>query len=256
MVDSRYSTLIIIEGEQCERAFFKKFVDFLRTEKNTEIVSFSNDIYELYKHIVELGDTDTKSVILNYCKIDDKTRKKLRETKFVNIYLVFDLDIQDGYENEREIKLKQVAEMLSFFNDETGDYGKLLVNYPMMESYRHLDLDNPNSLNGKAVEVDNYFLSHEYKCLVGQEGTKKNIGQYNSNDFYNTALAHLSQANLLLHGEFKKPNHKQYEEVIKIGNIHSKQSDQILNNNKMFVLNTSIFIFSEFYPNMINAKGQ
>ena len=57
-----------------------------------------------YKHIEELGETTTKDVILNYCDLDDKTRQLLKVTKFVYTYLVFDLDLQDGNEDERKVK--------------------------------------------------------------------------------------------------------------------------------------------------------
>ena len=161
MADSRYNTLLIIEGESCEKAFFDKFIKTIKADKNITIIPFCNDIYELYKHIEELGETTTKDVILNYCDLDDKTRNLLKETKFVYTYLVFDLDLQDGNEDKWKEKLEQVDKMLNLFNNET-EYGKLFVNYPMMESYRHFDITNPNTLNNKSVVVDNEILSAKH----------------------------------------------------------------------------------------------
>ena len=253
MADSRYNTLLIIEGESCEKAFFDKFIKTIKADKNITIIPFCNDIYELYKHIEELGETTTKDVILNYCDLDDKTRQLLKETKFVYTYLVFDLDLQDGNEDERKEKLKQVDNMLNLFNNET-EYGKLFVNYPMMESYRHFDITNPTTLNNKSVVVDNEILTH-YKELVGKEGSNKNVNKYTSKDFYTITLAHLMQANLLVNGQFKKPNSIDYVDLIDIANINKKQSNLILKKKKMLVLNTSTFLYSEFYDKILKSKN-
>ena len=253
MADSRYNTLLIIEGESCEKQFFDKFIKTINADKNITIIPFCNDIYELYKYIEELGETTTKDVILNYCDLDDKARKLLKDTKFVYTYLVFDLDIQDGGEDERKEKLEHVTQMVNLFNNET-EYGKLFVNYPMMESYRHFDITNPDTLANKSVIVDNDILTH-YKELVGQEGTNKNVSKYTSNDFYTITLAHLMQANLLLNGQFKKPNMTNYVDLIDIANINKKQSDLILKKKKMLVLNTSTFLYSEFYDTILKSKN-
>ena len=255
MADSRYNTLLVIEGETCEQNFFDKFSKIIKSEKNIEIIPFCNDIYELYKHIKELGETTTIDVILHYCDIDAETRNKLKTTKFVNTYLVFDLDIQDGSPVDRKQKLGDVAEMLKLFNDETGEYGKLFINYPMMESYRHFDFTNQNTLEGKTIEVENDELT-QYKERVGREGTNKNINNYASNDFCNITVAHLKQANLLINNKFIKPSQTEYENnIIDIQKIHEKQSSLILNDNKMLVLNTSSFIYSEFYPSILKSKN-
>ena len=253
MADSRYNTLLIIEGESCEKQFFDKFIKTINADKNITIIPFCNDIYELYKYIEELGEPPTKDVILNYCDLDDKARKLLKDTKFVYTYLVFDLDIQDGGEDERKEKLEHVTQMVNLFNNET-EYGKLFVNYPMMESYRHFDITNPDTLANKSVIVDNDILTH-YKELVGQEGTNKNVSKYTSKDFYTITLAHLMQANLLLNGQFKKPNMTNYVDLIDIANINKKQSDLILKKKKMLVLNTSTFLYSEFYDTILKSKN-
>ena len=253
MADSRYNTLLIIEGESCEKAFFNKFIKTIKADKNITIIPFCNDIYELYKNIEELGETTTKDVILNYCELDNKTRQLLNETKFVYTYLVFDLDLQDGNEDERKEKLEQVNKMLNLFNNET-EYGKLFVNYPMMESYRHFDITNPNTLNNKSVVVDNEILTH-YKELVGQDGSTKNVNKYTSKDFHTITKAHLMQANLLVNGQFKKPNPKEYVDLIDIANINKKQGNLILKKKKMLVLNTSTFLYSEFYDTILKSKN-
>ena len=63
------------------------------------------------------------------------------------------------------------------------------------------------------------------------------------------------QANLLLNNKFVKPSKLEYEQIIDIKNLHTKQSENILKQNYMVVLNTSSFIYSEFYPNILNSRN-
>lgn len=254
MVDSRYNTLLIIEGEQCEKNFFDKFIEIVKADKNIKIVKFCNDVYELYKKIDDLVYTTTKDVILKECQLDDQTRGELENTQFVYTYLIFDLDLQDGQEEEHQAKLQQVAKMLKVFADETGDYGKLFVNYPMMESYRHLNLDNLDTLYNKSVTADNNVLTR-YKDRVSKEGTNKNVKHYTSHDFCNITMAHLKQANLLLNGKFAKPTPQEYQEIIDIAKIHNKQSQRIIDENEMLVLNTSTFMYSEYNSNILKSRN-
>lgn len=254
MVDSRYNTLLIIEGEQCEKNFFDKLIEIIRVDKNIKIVKFCNDIYELYKKIEDLQYTTIKNVILKELQLDEQTREELSSTKFVYTYLIFDLDLQDGQKEEHQSKLQQVAKMLQVFNDETGDYGKLFVNYPMMESYRHFDFENQETLCNKCEIADNSVLT-KYKDRVSKEGTNKSIKQYTSYDFYNITIAHLKQANLLMNGTFTKPTSQEYQDLMDIAQIHNKQTQRIKDKNEIMILNTSTFIYSEYNSNIIKSKN-
>ena len=73
MADSRYNTLLIIEGESCEKAFFDKFIKTIKADKNITIIPFCNDIYELYFD-------NAKCSNLKYAQLTDD--KKLAD-KFV-----------------------------------------------------------------------------------------------------------------------------------------------------------------------------
>ena len=60
---------------------------------------------------------------------------RLNSSDFSEIYLFFDYDFQNKNLELAEIN-RQLKEMLSKFNDET-EYGKLYINYPMIESIRY-----------------------------------------------------------------------------------------------------------------------
>jgi len=255
MVDSQYNTLLIIEGESYEKKFFDKFISIISENKDIKIVPFKNNIYSLYRKITRDYDgfTTTKDVILEHCKMTEEERNVIKNTKFVNTFLVFDLDLQDKNDRQRELLLNRVKKMLELFSDETGYYGKLFINYPMMESYRHFYFSDIKSLKNKQVESTQEVLTN-YKNIVDKEGTNKNVKQYKINDFYKIALAHLCQANMLLNGKFRKPSKEEYNDIIEIQNIHEKQMTLILQKNYMVVLNTSSFLYAEYYPNMLKTK--
>lgn len=253
MVPSNNNTLIIVEGE-LEKEFFDRFSEVIKKDKNIEVIPFRNNIYKLYNKIKELGETTTIDVIKHCFKIDDDIKQKINTTKFVSIYLIFDLDVQDGYIDEKEKNLNIATKMLELFNDETGEYGKLFINYPMMESFKDFKFSNYETLNGKTIKAEYESLIH-YKETVGKEGTTKDVNSYNLNDFYIINSAHLMQANLLINNKFTKPTMDEYENIIDINKIHEKQLCKISNENRMLILNTSSFIYSEFYPQTLQKKN-
>jgi len=256
MVDLRYNTLLIIEGERCEKDFFTKFTQLIGADKNIKMIPFCNDIYELYKQIKKLGQdvTSTKEILLSNPNISEENKNILRSTKFVYIYLVFDLDLQNDFKDKHCNNLTKISNMLKLFNDESGFFGKLIVNYPMMESYRHFYFSNTESLKNKRVKSTNDVLT-KYKQTVGNEGTNTNVNKYTLSIFDKIAKAHCMQANLLLNDNFKKPSSKEYEALINMEKIHNKQSQHILKYESMFVLNTFYILYGDFYPKAINARN-
>lgn len=64
---------------------------------------------------------------------------KLANGDFSEIYLIFDFDCQAPQYDDEKLQI-----MLDFFDNET-EHGKLYINYPMIESFKHFksipDLD-------------------------------------------------------------------------------------------------------------------
>ncbi len=255
MEDSRYNTLLIVEGEKCEYKYFSKFASLISKDRRIKVVPFCNDIYEIYKSIKELdGDTTTIDVLLYCLNLNDDQKEILIKNKFVYIYLVFDLELQnDRIENQKD-SLSKIEEMLNLFNNETSEYGKLFINYPMMESYRHFKIDDAMTLENKTITSTNEVLIN-YKNIVGMEGDNKNIYSYTLNDFYNICKAHLMQAMLLTTNCFKIPSINDYYEHLLPINLHLAQQEIILKKKIMLVLNTSSFIYAEFYQGVSNKKN-
>lgn len=254
MVDLKDNTLIIIEGELTEQAFFSKLISFIAKEKNILFVPYKNNIHNLYKSIEKLDfDTTTIDIITKSFNLSDETKRQLTAQKFVNTYLIFDLDLHDDSSETYTEKIEKVTKLAGLFNDELGEYGKLLINYPMMESYKDFNINDPDTIKNKEISTDLEDLKN-YKTTVNKSSNNKHISDYNSNDFKNIALAHLKQANLLVNKNFKKPTKEEYFGLLpKI--ILNEQENMIILKQKMFVLNTSSFLYAEFFHKFLDSQN-
>ena len=103
--------------------------------KPEDIIIYTTNIYQLYKLIVdkygdEWFDIDVDLPFIVGEKL--KMRETLHKVDFMNILLIFDYERHDPFFSEEKINHLQ-----QYFHDST-DVGKLYINYPMVESYKHL----------------------------------------------------------------------------------------------------------------------
>lgn len=130
--------LFVFEGENREPELFATIQKMFFPRDNERITySFGNNIYELYNELSKLDDAgDLVSLLQERCSGQaDNPFEGLNSSDFSEIYLFFDYDFQNKNLELAEIN-RQLKEMLSKFNDET-EYGKLYINYPMIESIRY-----------------------------------------------------------------------------------------------------------------------
>ena len=130
--------LFVFEGKEREPQLYRA-IESLFFPKETDVIvcSFENNIYELYRQIVQLGEgADIVSVLRE--QLDGREYNPLKDisasSAFAEIYLFFDYDLHHCLPLD-EIN-RQLREMLVMFDDETAN-GKLYINYPMIESIRH-----------------------------------------------------------------------------------------------------------------------
>lgn len=138
-VRKRRQNLLIVEGHhEKNRLFWLIFKCFPEIAINMdEIWIYGTNIYQLYGDIVreygedwakENEDIDLPFVISKKQHPDDLCYKE----DFTNIILVFDYERHDT-----NFSGKKILEMQRCFAD-AADMGRLYINYPMIESYRHL----------------------------------------------------------------------------------------------------------------------
>lgn len=167
--------LFVFEGENREPTLFKT-LEYLYFSQNKQIriCSYKNNIYDLYKRMTETDEPEDIITILKKKLIADKDnplKEIRRRSDFSQIYLFFDYDNHNN--KEQEVSDAQIQEMLNFFNDESSDFGKLFINYPMVESIYYAKNELPDK--DYHTYTSPILLGKKFKEKVNQESFYKNL---------------------------------------------------------------------------------
>ena len=168
-VRKRSQNLLIVEGHhEKNRLFWLIIKCFPEININMdEIWIYGTNIYQLYNDIVkEYGEEwaeENEDIDLPFVISKKQYPDKLRyKEDFTNIVLVFDYERHDTNFSEEKI-----LEMQRCFVD-PADMGKLYINYPMIESYRHLCQLPDGDFAERKIAVS-LQPGKEYKALVERE---------------------------------------------------------------------------------------
>lgn len=225
--------LFICEGEETERKFCNLIIDryFIDNKKPKEYVAFGANIYSLYDEMSKDRDLDIIELIREKAKLkkDMATYEKLTMGGFDEVYLIFDYDF-----HAPQYSFEKILEMAEFFDNETEN-GKLYINYPMMESFKHF-----KSIPDK--DFNNYKISKEeclkYKKIVGDVSCIKHF-----NDITLPILGIMIKQVLDKYGFISKKklnNYETYLNEFSQSNLLHLQNKSLSKDGKIFVLNTSI----------------
>lgn len=228
--------LFVVEGERTEPRLLKRLVKVMRTFENYEIFSYNTNIHKMLEGMFIGDEIDSDLDFLEYLrsrKCGEEERKTLSRS-FSDIFLIFDLDPQDQKHNPD--RLKKAAE---FFSDSTEN-GKLYINYPMLESYRHIpNLDDLSYLNVRIKKED----ICRYKEIASKEGTPQlsNISKIDESMMLRMIMLNLIKANLIINGGRCIPDPKSYIEDITQSALLLKEYEAYSTEEGLFVLNTCLF---------------
>ena len=130
--------LFVFEGKKREPDIFRT-LDYLFFSKDQTIVcSFGNNIYELYRQLIELGGAGEIVSLLREKNKDNPESpfgQGVKSSDFSETFLFFDYDFQNRNLTLDQMN-SQLLEMLEVFRAETNN-GKLYINYPMIEAIRY-----------------------------------------------------------------------------------------------------------------------
>lgn len=249
--------LLITEGDKTEYNFFKNL--FEKFEIKVQIFSVGCNIYSLYQYVCKYDKNvnikfAVKDLIRKKNSLDEETEEIL-SLNFAYTYLVFDMDI---HHNKPEYKYnyfenkKLLKEILEYFDNETDDTrGKLYLNYPMMESYRDLDGFNDFNYIFRRINVDE---SSNYKQIVSKRKISGiNILNYTKSNYLSIWV--LNSKKLLSINKIKIILRKDYDKYYSPRYIYSVVKSVMDTENKIFVLNSSIFLLSDYNINKCVDKN-
>lgn len=214
--------LLIVEGEKTEPKILGNTSYGLLSliGADYEIVSFANPIYELYE-AYKNGEYDDLVAYLRAekgLKIDNNI---LSKNAFSAIYLIFDYEPQDHkYTDEK------IMDLLEIFNNETEN-GKLYINYPMVESYYHLEKLPDNNYDNRTISLID-LNGKKYKKEVNLSSCIK------KNNISTTEISYIIMHN---YNKSKKITDC-FEKEIDYKKVLQTQIDMKNKQNEIYVLNT------------------
>lgn len=211
--------LFIFEGKVREPAIYHT-IERLYLPKDNIICSFGNNIYELYRQIMDMGgDADVLTLLTERLHhMGDTTLDGIRRSEISETYLFFDYDFHNNQLPLEEMN-RRVKAMLEMFDEETEN-GKLYINYPMIESIRYFkELPDANHIEYTVSRKDcpNFKrLADEFSCysnldfILFREGETPGKEKYNQvhDNWERLKAMNVRKANYIVCGKNALPYRK------------------------------------------------
>ena len=234
--------LLIVEGEADEVRFFRRIFKSCYRTLDYSFYSYRTNLHvlaqELYNNYPDF-ESDNIDIRLVLASIEsDLNKKKLLKDQYSDVFLIFDFEPQDP-----NAHFDTVKRMLNYFSDST-EQGKLFINYPMMQSYKHFSNLPDRDFDQKAVTIEE---TKKYKSMVATESKYTDLNQYDYRTFYSIAYHHLRKAEYIQTGIACCPSLQSFC-TIDYQTIFEKQVQLVECKNEVWVLNTCILGIIEFSP--------
>jgi hypothetical protein len=230
-------TLFVFEGEVREKLFFQSLEKaFFDGEQSRILVSFQNDIYELYKQLSADDDLDPFELIkeLNPIAQGREPIASLRRDQISQIYLFFDMEPRDD-----QFDGQKLLDMLVHFDNET-EHGKLFISYPMVEAIR--DIDDHAGYLTRTVNLQE-CTGKTYKRLSCKRGNKnyQDARKIDRSGWQTLISANVQKANGLIYGNYSR------EPVVDQQPIAQAQLDDYLPNETVAVLSAFPIFLADYF---------
>lgn len=245
---SERRVLFIVEGGRGETRFLRKMHSILFGTRPENVFVYGTVVHSLLRSVFPDGRADEYLDVVSVLRgmAGDEDRDML-EQEFSDVYLVFDMDPHDARYDARTLALA-----MAHFNDSTEN-GKLYLNYPMLESYRHLKgLEDSEYLDRTVSLAD----VGRYKDIVGRECADclKDLGKYDERVFGPIIRMNLMKADRILGGPGEVPTAERFLSWDGCG-ILDEQLRLMDGCGRLHVLNTSVFNPVDFAPGRFCRSG-
>lgn len=207
--------LIVSEGQKPDKKIIEHLLNLYKNRDiEYEIVTYNTNIHIFYQNMKIEYEDDIEDVQLIPILKEKNPEFNFNKDDFSEIYLFFDYDIHHR-EFERhddcEILNKQLREMLKFFDDETGDRGKLYINYPMVESFFHISFDNINIFKDTDIELSEINAYKSNSCFSRIKGQfVQNSSRFDLEKINLICEQHIKKENYIISGNYIIPDYSIY----------------------------------------------
>lgn len=245
------SILLIVEGAKTERKLLEQIFKIYNIKvSDKQIYSYTTNIYSLYDRVFknsleELDDLDFL-LALKENGINQEQNDILTEHDYSDILLIFDYEPQDD-----KFDISHLSIMMKYFSEST-DNGKLYINYPSVESFKHFkSIPDPEYFNRyyKLADLINNERS-QYKQTVGNESAITDIRKYTKSLLDYLVKENINKAFYIEKGNALcgiKETYTSLNEVELLSNINK----MFVKDNIIPVLNTSLFFICEYNIRLI-----
>ncbi len=237
--------LFIYEGKNSERKFCKLIIDkyFPTKRKHKEYVSFRTNIYALYDELRKDDGLDIVFLVTEKAKKRGSIEEynKLKNGGFAEIYLIFDFDPQGHLDDYQKINISKIKKMVKFFDNETT-MGKIYLNYPMIESFKHFTSIPDVNYNSYVVRLED---CKKYKEHINDISVITHYGLITEEQLDNIIsqnldkYSYISSKSLDTYSDYIK-NFSQY----KLLNIQLKKLKEC---RVIYIFNTAVFWVIDYF---------
>lgn len=234
--------LFIVEGEQDELKFLKRMIRTCYPNIDYAFYSYKTTLHTLAQILsreypdFEEDNIDIKLVLRSM--EEDKNKRLLLSQKYNDVFLVFDFEPQ--HDNPH---FDTIRRMLKYFNS-SADNGMLYLNYPMIQSYKHIQKLPDLDFSYRTIELEKV---HHYKQIVSEESILQDLTKYSYTTFVSLAAHHIKKAYFLITEQDVLPTLNSYLTMNHI-DIFDKEYSLLCDHRIISILNTSLFLFVDFKP--------
>lgn len=244
--------LFVVEGRKTEKELIERLSGVFGF--SAQLYTVNGNIYSLYQAVKNDPYAETVRVLDGMA--NSESDKSVLSNVFTDVFLVFDCDAQHTMSRgEAETmsayevacrNMSLIREMAARFDESTDPMkGKLLVNYPMVESFRDCDDFFDLSYGNAKVSVD---VLKEYKVKVGSKRlVRHHIKDFTKENFQDLMLMNLCKLNKLLAGRFAALSYNDFKGFNDQTQIAAAESALVLERKVLSVLNTLMFFPLEYY---------
>lgn len=254
MVSSMYNEgrniLLIVEGADDEVNLFKKIIQcFPEIELEPEnILVYNTNLWVLNEDLTkEFGENWHESYDIDFRVFCESKFSEIKGKKITDTFLVFDYERQDPRFNAT-----QLENLCAFFNDSVEN-GQLYINYPMIESYRHL--------NKKPLPDDDYKERRcnvsdikQYKHTVGLETKFHDYRKFDRQIIQSIIAHNLKKASFITTGIYEMDEEALLSVARNIGYITIAQKQNRHSSSDtgfIFVLCTCVMFVTDYNANLL-----
>ena len=231
--------LYICEGLQDEPLFLSRMMEMAYPPIRYKVYPYKTTIHTLASKLArdyddfDSGESDIQ-LILRDMETDPSLESLLSES-FSDIIMGF--DSEPHHDNP---DFETVSRMLRYYT-ESSDMGKLYINYPMMQSYKHFSCLPDDGYSERCASP------HGYKELVGMESRFTDLQKFTYDTFIMIAVQNLKKAWKILHGVYRLPDIDEYLNIPWC-DLYEKEREFYWSTDTSHVLNTLVFALVDYNP--------